>query len=84
MFDGVRSTLLIFTYRSTFREVFNKKDVFKDLAEFPGKHLCQSLCFNKITGKIFLIENECKAPYGDPENAIKKQQNVFGFLDNCI
>ena len=72
MFDGVRSTLLIITYRSTFREVFNKKDLFKDLAEFPGKHLCQSLCFNKITGKIFLIENEYKAALWGSEKCNKK------------
>ena len=33
--------------RSTRPEVFCKKGVLRNFAEFTGKHLCQSLFFNK-------------------------------------
>ena len=31
-------------------EVFNKKDVLRNFTAFKGKHLCQSLFFNKAAG----------------------------------
>ena len=31
-------------------EVFCKKDVLKNFAKFTGRHLCQSLFFNKVAG----------------------------------
>ena len=31
-------------------EVFYEKDVLKTFAKFTGKHLCQSLFFNKVAG----------------------------------
>ena len=31
-------------------EVFCKKGVLRNLANFTGKHLCQSLFFNKVAG----------------------------------
>ena len=31
-------------------EVSYKKDVLKNFAKFTGKHLCQSLFFNKVAG----------------------------------
>ena len=31
-------------------EVFCKKGVFRNFIKFTGKHLCQSLFFNKIAG----------------------------------
>ena len=31
-------------------EVFFKKDVLKNFANFTGRHLCWSLFFNKVTG----------------------------------
>ena len=33
-----------------FTEVFRKKGVLRSFAKFTGKHLCQSLYFNKVTG----------------------------------
>ena len=36
--------------RSIRPEVFCKKGVLRDFAKFPGKHLCQSLFFNKAAG----------------------------------
>ena len=44
------SKILNSTYRSSRPEVFCKKDVFKNFAKFTGKHLCQSLFFNKVAG----------------------------------
>ena len=35
-------------------KVFYKKDVLKNFAKFTGKHLCQSLFFNKVTGRNFM------------------------------
>ena len=39
-------------YRSTRPEVFCKKGVLKNFSKFTGKHLCQSLFFNKVAGLI--------------------------------
>ena len=36
--------------RSSRQEVFFKKGVFRNFAKFTGKHLCQSLFFNKVAG----------------------------------
>ena len=37
-------------YRSSRPEVFCKNGVLKNFAKFTGKHLCQSLFFNKVAG----------------------------------
>ena len=36
--------------RSSLPEVFCKKGVLRNFAKFTGKHLCQSLFFNKVAG----------------------------------
>ena len=36
--------------RSNHLEVFCKKGVLRNFAKFTGKHLCQSLFFNKVAG----------------------------------
>ena len=36
--------------RSSYPEVFCKKRVLRKFAKFGGKHLCQSLSFNKVAG----------------------------------
>ena len=46
----VSSRNLRFRYRSSRPEVFCKKGVLRNFAKFTGKHLCQSLFFNKVTG----------------------------------
>ena len=33
-----------------------KKGVFENFPKFTGKHLCQSLFFNKLAGSLFLEE----------------------------
>ena len=38
------------TDRSSRPEVFCKKGVLRNFAKFTGKHLCQSLFFNKVAG----------------------------------
>ena len=37
-------------FRSNRPEVFYKKGVLRNFAKFTGKHLCQSLFFNKVAG----------------------------------
>ena len=44
-------------FRSSRPEVFCKKSVLRNLAKFAGKHLCQSLFFNKVAGlRLFSCE----------------------------
>ena len=38
------------SYRSSRPEVFCKKGVLRNFTKFTGKHLCQSLFFNKVAG----------------------------------
>ena len=42
--------LLVLKYRSSRPEVLCKKDVLRSFIKFTGKHLCQSLSFNKVAG----------------------------------
>ena len=42
-------------YRSIHPEVFYKKGVLRNFAKFTGKHLCQSLSFNKVAGLLLLL-----------------------------
>ena len=86
----------IFTHcRSSRREVFCKKGVLRNLAKFTGKHLWQSLFFNKVAG---LIEKETLAQvfscefcqisknyfsYRTPPMAVSDTgifENIFSFL----
>ena len=41
---------ILFSGRSSHQRCFMKKGVVKNLAKFKGKHLCQSLFFNKVAG----------------------------------
>ena len=40
------------TDRSSRPELFYKKGVMRNFAKFTGKHVCQSLFFNKVAGLI--------------------------------
>ena len=42
--------------RSSRPEVFCEKGVFRNFAKFTGKHLCQSLFFNKAAGPATLLK----------------------------
>ena len=37
-------------FKSSHRTYYIKKDVLKNFTKFTGKHLCQSLFFNKVAG----------------------------------
>ena len=37
-----------------------KKGVLRNFTKFAGKHLCQSLFFNKVTGPATLLKNKDK------------------------
>ena len=41
---------LVFFCRSSHRRCFVRKGALRNLAKFIGKHLCQSLFFNKVGG----------------------------------
>ena len=44
------TTPLLRRFRSSRLEVFCRKGVLRNFAKFTGKHLCQSLFFNKVAG----------------------------------
>ena len=46
--------LQLISIRTNRPELFCKKDVLRNSAKFTGKHLCQSLFFNKVAGHLFL------------------------------
>ena len=46
-------------FRSSRPEVLCKKGVLKSFAKFTGKHLCQSLFFNKFGGLTLSLLPEC-------------------------
>ena len=55
-------------------EVFCKKGVLRNLAKFTGKHLCQSLFFNKVAGNF--LKNETLAQLFSCEFS-KIFENIF-------
>ena len=55
----VREHVLI--HRSSHRSYSIKKVVFKNFVKFRGKHLCQSLFFNKVAGDCFCIQSQWDA-----------------------
>ena len=49
-------------HRSSLPEIFCKKGVLRNCGKFPGKHLCQSIFFNKVAGlrpATLLIKRLC-------------------------
>ena len=47
LFILIHTYLFILVFRSSRQEVFCKKGVLRNFAKFTGKHLCQSLFFNR-------------------------------------
>ena len=43
--------------RSSYRRCSVREDVPRNFAKLKGKHLCQSLFFNKVAGLIFFAEH---------------------------
>ena len=50
-----------FIYFCTAPEVFYKKGVHRNFTKFTGKHLCQSIFFNKVAGLCNFIKKETLA-----------------------
>ena len=46
----LNSVSCFFTYRSCCPKMFCKKGVLRNFVKFTGKHLCQSLFFDKVAG----------------------------------
>ena len=46
----IRIFIFSLDYQKQPPEVFRKKDVLRNFTKFTGKHLCQSLFFNKVAG----------------------------------
>ena len=40
----------LFSFRSSRPEVFCKQGILRNFTKFTGKHLCQTLFFNKVSG----------------------------------
>ena len=47
---------ILFLNRSSRQEVFCKKGVVGNFTKFTGKHLCQSLLFNKVAG-LYIVSS---------------------------
>ena len=48
MLSLIEMKTLAVNYGSSHPEVFCKKDALRNFTKFTGKHLCQSLFFNKV------------------------------------
>ena len=59
-------------------EVFYKKGVLRNFAKFSGKHLCQSLFFNKVAGLSIPHENIRKPRHIDkPATLLKRDSGIL-------
>ena len=65
-----------FSNRSTRPKVFCKKGVLKNFAKFTGKHMCQSLFFNKIS-LFFNLFKKRPRNRGFPVNFVKFLRRFF-------
>ena len=63
---------------SSLSEVFCKKGVFRNFTRFTGKHLCQSLFFNKVAGlrPTTLVNKRLQNRYF-PVNSVKFLRTPF-------
>ena len=68
---SIESTLLLFLLVTElpFSEVLFRKDVLENFAEFTGKHVCQSLSFNKVAGAASKFEKFLKTHFFLPRVA---------------
>ena len=70
-------------HRSRRPYVFCKKGVLRNFAEFIGKHLCQSLFFNKVSGWGFCEISKNSFSYRTPLRVCVCEQNKLMILSNC-
>ena len=59
-------------YRSSRQEVFCKKRALRNFERFTGKHLCQSLFFNKVAGIEITTSDRWKPVGGNSKNPVNK------------
>ena len=59
-----------FTERSSHQRCFVRKGVLRNFAKFTGKHLCQSLFFNKVAGlrPEVALQHGCSSATADFQN----------------
>ena len=70
-------------FRSIHQRCSVKKGILRNFAKFTGKHLCQSLFFNKVAGEASFLQNTSgrlllKIVFEDPnnyENQKKRNRN---------
>ena len=62
-------------YRSSRPEVSCKKGILRNLTKFTGKHLCQSLFFNKVAGLNFIKKETLAQVFSSQFRKISK--NTF-------
>ena len=48
--EDIENLVAMRPFRSSHRRCFVSKGVLRNFAKFAGKHLCQSLFFNKVAG----------------------------------
>ena len=65
-------------YRSSRPEVFCKRGVLENFTKFTGKHLCQSLFFNKVAGpRLATLLKKRLWHRCFPENFVKFFRTLF-------
>ena len=57
--SNITSEPISFYYRSSHQRCSVKKGVLRNFAKFTGKHLCQSLVFNKVTVYLWINNLKC-------------------------
>ena len=58
IYQSCNQNMLIVNKQKQPPEVFFKKCILKNFAKFTGKHLCQSLSFNKVAGLDLQLEKK--------------------------
>ena len=82
---------IIFPFRSSQQKCSVKKGVFRNFAKFTGKHLCQSLFFNKVLGlRSFraIFVKFLKTPFLTEHFrwlllAFKSESTLYSFRTSC-
>ena len=63
-------------HRSSHQRCSIKKGVFRNFLKFIGKHICQSLFFNKVAGLNTFLQNTCGRLLLDTQNYLIKNPNI--------
>ena len=78
-------------YRSSRPEVFCKKGVLRNFTKFTGKHLCQSLFFNKVAGlRLLRLQIYLKSTTGNSQsrntsnvsNRLQRFSSAISYFDS--